>query len=93
MCTKILGSLKIINENAEIPITISQNNLKDFLGLPKYLREENKVPLIGVVHGLAWNQLGGDVLMIESVAIPNDTKNFCMELVLCQFDTGFGCKP
>ncbi len=68
--------LKIINENADIPIKISSNNLHDFLGLPKYLRDEKKVPLIGVVHGLAWNQLGGDVLMIESVAIPNDTKNY-----------------
>ena len=68
--------LKIINENVDIPIKISSNNLHDFLGLPKYLRDEKKVPLIGVVHGLAWNQLGGDVLMIESVAIPNDTKNY-----------------
>ena len=68
--------LKIINENASIPIIISNKNLQDFLGLPKYLREENKVAMIGVVHGLAWNQLGGDVLMIECVAIPNNTKNY-----------------
>jgi ATP-dependent Lon protease len=68
--------LKIINENVNTPIEISNQNLQEFLGLPKYLREEKKIPTIGVVHGLAWNQLGGDVLMIESVAIPNDTKNY-----------------
>lgn len=68
--------LKIINENADIPITISNDTLRSFLGLPQYLRDGKKVPLVGVIHGLAWNQLGGDVLTIECVAIPNDTPNY-----------------
>ncbi len=50
--------------------------LEKFLGLPKYLREQNRSAKIGVIQGLAWNELGGDVLTIECVAIPNETPNY-----------------
>jgi ATP-dependent Lon protease len=68
--------LKIINENEEIPIHITNETLEKFLGLPKYLREQNRSAKIGVIQGLAWNELGGDVLTIECVAIPNETPNY-----------------
>ncbi len=46
---------------------ISMEDLKKFLGTPifdKDLSEDNKVA--GVVTGLAWTQVGGDILSIES---------------------------
>ena len=69
--------LKIINEKLITPVTIEKENLSSFLGLPKYMREKNKKSMIGIIHGLAWNELGGDVLIIEAVAIPNETPNYC----------------
>ena len=68
--------LKIINENEQTPINIKSDVLEEFLGLPKFLREQNRVPMIGIIQGLAWNQLGGDVLTIECLATPNETPNY-----------------
>jgi ATP-dependent Lon protease len=68
--------LKIINQKKEVPIEISTKSLEEFLGLPKYLRESDKTPMVGVIHGLAWNELGGDVLTIECIAVPNKTKHY-----------------
>ena len=65
--------LKILNEKKEIPILINDNNLSDYLGLPKYLRYEKAAnDIYGVVNGLAWSQSGGEVLKIECVAIEED---------------------
>lgn len=51
-------------------ITINTNNLKDFLDKTIFEIEstkgENKV---GVVNGLAWTSVGGDVLKIEAIKI------------------------
>ncbi len=41
------------------------------LGMPKYLREEYEVGgMVGVVTGLAWTEVGGDILYIESCLTP-----------------------
>ena len=41
------------------------------LGMPKFLNEEYEVSgLIGVVTGLAWTEVGGDILYIESCLTP-----------------------
>ncbi|MEZ3442662.1 MAG: endopeptidase La, partial [Alistipes sp.] len=41
------------------------------LGMPKFLREEYEVAdMVGVVTGLAWTEVGGDILYIESVLTP-----------------------
>ena len=61
---------KIDLEKAEA-ITINADNLKDFAGVKKYkfglIEEEDKV---GVVTGLAYTTVGGDILHIESVTTP-----------------------
>lgn len=52
-------------------IEINQDNLKDYLGVQKvdYGRAdtENRV---GQVTGLAWTEVGGDLLTIETAAVP-----------------------
>ena len=49
------------------PATIEKEHLKEYLGLPTNfhdLQKGNEVP--GVVTGLAWTQMGGEILFIES---------------------------
>ncbi len=51
----------------EHPKTIKKENLKEYLGLPTAFhdkQEGNEAP--GVVTGLAWTQMGGEILFVES---------------------------
>ena len=51
-------------------VSINQDNLKDFLGVQRFdygkSESENR---IGQVTGLAWTEVGGDLLTIESVSV------------------------
>ena len=59
-------SARKIVEGAD-KVRINQTNLSDFLGQPKYLDDERtKTPQIGVVNGLAWTEVGGELLLIEA---------------------------
>ena len=52
-------------------ITITNDNLQDYLGIKKYNQDiVSKEPTIGVVNGLAWTETGGDILTIEALKIP-----------------------
>ena len=63
----------IVEETASGKITVTAANVKDYLGarkrLPESISEENEV---GVVNGLAWTEVGGDLLKVE-VAILEGT--------------------
>ncbi len=51
----------------EYPLTIKKEHLKEYLGLPTNfhdLQKGNEAP--GVVTGLAWTQMGGEILFVES---------------------------
>ena len=60
-------------ENVNNPLKIS--DLADFLGIEKYnygeIEEQNRV---GVVTGLAWTEVGGEILKIETVMMPGKGK-------------------
>lgn len=59
-------SARKIVEGAD-KVRVNQTNLSDFLGQPKYLDDERtKTPQIGVVNGLAWTEVGGELLLIEA---------------------------
>ena len=52
-------------------IIVDENNLKDYLGVERYhygIKEEKN--LVGVTTGLAWTEVGGDILFIEAVDMP-----------------------
>ncbi len=73
--SKILRKVvrKLVSNNSESNevMTITQDNLKDYLGIKKYNQDiVSKEPTIGVVNGLAWTETGGDVLTIEALKIP-----------------------
>jgi hypothetical protein len=49
----------------------SADNLADYLGVPKYRYGEiEDKDLIGVVTGLAWTDVGGELLTIEAAIMP-----------------------
>ena len=51
-------------------ISVSLKNLKDFFDKSVFeIEKTDKVPVVGVVNGLAWTAVGGDVLKIETIRI------------------------
>ncbi|WP_211832049.1 endopeptidase La [Porphyromonas levii] len=55
-----------------LPITINPTDLKDYLGSPKFLDERYEGnDRAGVVTGLAWTSVGGEVLLVESAISPS----------------------
>ena len=56
---------------ADEHITVTPENLNKYLGIKKFhfgVREEQN--LVGVTTGLAWTEVGGDILFIEAVDMP-----------------------
>ena len=53
--------------NEEMPYSIGKSELKEYLGLPSASHDKQKGnELPGVVTGLAWTAMGGEILFIES---------------------------
>ncbi len=73
ICRKVAA--KVV-ENPEIgKIKISSRNLYDYLGPERFENEVlRRVQNPGVVVGLAWTPLGGDILFIEAGDIPRHIK-------------------
>ena len=56
-------------------VDITQDNLEEFAGIRKYrFGEVEEDDLVGVVTGLAWTEVGGELLTIESVKLPGKGK-------------------
>ncbi len=56
-------------------IKITAKNLEDFLSVPRYRYGEAELEdLVGVVTGLAWTEVGGELLTIEGVMMPGKGK-------------------
>lgn len=66
---------KIVVENIELPYNVNEDMLYDILGHEKahYDTIKDKNPS-GVVTGLAWTPVGGDILFIESIMMPGEGK-------------------
>lgn len=59
------SACKIV-ETGKKDIHINDKNLEDYLGVPKYHRDDvNKTNLIGTATGLAWTSIGGETLNID----------------------------
>ncbi len=54
---------------------VTVRNLEEYLGKPEVRNNPaNEKPAVGVVRGLAWTQVGGDTLEIETIGLPGDGK-------------------
>ncbi|WOJ88455.1 endopeptidase La [Methylocapsa polymorpha] len=61
---------QILTDNAKV-VAITETNLADFLGVPRYRYGEAETEdQVGVVTGLAWTEVGGELLTIEGVMMP-----------------------
>ena len=61
-------SVRKIESGEVTSVTVTADNLKDFAGVQKYrFGETDSEDKIGVVTGLAWTEVGGDLLTIEAV--------------------------
>jgi len=64
-------SLRQILENKTRAVEITPDNLADYAGVRKYrFGMSESEDQIGMVTGLAWTSVGGDLLTIESVTVP-----------------------
>jgi len=65
VCRKV--ARKIVQKKAEVPIPVTPENLKDFLGKPRFRnRRKGESSEVGVATGLAWTEAGGEILAVET---------------------------
>lgn len=69
-------AVKLILLNPDLKqVTVNQDNLHEYLGVQRFdYGKADKNNQIGQVTGLAWTQVGGDLLTIETTAVPGKGK-------------------
>ena len=68
-------AVKEILTKGVVKIVVSAENLEEYSGVRKYrFGEVEESDLIGVTTGLAWTEVGGEILSIESVTVPGKGK-------------------
>lgn len=72
LCRKC--AMQIVDNDVK-QIHITDNNLQEFLGPRKYLNDtRDQEALVGVVNGLAWTSVGGEILEVEVNVVPGTGK-------------------
>ena len=65
----------ILLKKSKDKVVVTQDNLKDYLGVQRFdYGKADKDNQIGQVTGLAWTQVGGDLLTIETTSVPGKGK-------------------
>jgi len=72
LCRK--AAMQLVTEDVK-KISITGGDLKQWLGVPKYHPERQALEeRVGVVNGLAWTSVGGELLEVEVNAVPGTGK-------------------
>ncbi len=72
VCRK--AARKIV-EGFEGTVYVTTKNLRDFLDRPKFLQNKaEKRPQVGVSTGMAWTEVGGDILPTEAIVLKGKGK-------------------
>jgi ATP-dependent Lon protease len=75
LSTLIRKAVKRLMISKEESVKVSAANLSDYLGVPKFRYGEiEESDRVGVVTGLAWTDVGGELLTIEGVMVPGKGK-------------------
>ena len=65
------ASQEVVENVKELPITIHRENVEDYLETPKVRHETiGKLNPPGVVTGMAWTPVGGEILFVETTHMP-----------------------
>lgn len=73
LCRK--AAARLVTEEETKRVTIDCGDLEKLLGIRQYHREKYvKAPQIGVVNGLAWTSVGGEILEVEVNVLPGTGK-------------------
>jgi len=73
ICRKV--AKKVVDQGSKFSTKIEAETLNDYLGIQKYQRLSTNEPLpVGVATGLAWTEVGGELLSIEVSALPGSGK-------------------
>jgi ATP-dependent Lon protease len=73
ICRKVVKALVLKKRSTKL--VVNDKNLNKFLGVRRYsFGMAEKANQIGQVTGLAWTEVGGELLTIESVAVPGKGK-------------------
>ncbi|MGQ8365107.1 endopeptidase La [Glaciecola sp. 1036] len=73
ICRKAVKN--ILLKKSKKPVVVNQDNLKEYLGVQRFdYGKADKNNQIGQVTGLAWTQVGGDLLTIETTSVPGKGK-------------------
>src|SRR5262245_35536155 len=71
LSTLIRKAVKELTLSEKKSVKASADNLADYLGVPKYRHSEvEDKDQIGIVTGLAWTDIGGELLTIEAAMMP-----------------------
>jgi ATP-dependent Lon protease len=69
ICRKVVKGIQLKQYTDKV--VVSEDNLNDFLGVRKYnYGQAEKSNQVGQVVGLAWTEVGGDLLTIETAVMP-----------------------
>ncbi len=67
-------AMKVVSEGAKT-IKVTDKDLEEYLGVPKYHPERQALEeRVGVVNGLAWTSVGGELLEVEVNVVPGSGK-------------------
>jgi ATP-dependent Lon protease len=70
VCRKVA---KAVAEGKPSPITVTAKELHEYLGKPRFFAETSvMIDRPGVVTGLAWTPVGGDILFVEASMMPGN---------------------
>ena len=73
ICRKVVKKLLLTKKLKSVKI--DKNNLKDYLGVKRFKHgEAEKENVVGLVNGLAWTEVGGELLSVETAVIPGKGK-------------------
>jgi len=65
---------KIVEENAQV-VKVGKRNLQSYLGKPIYRPDKaDQKDEVGIVFGLAWTRVGGEILTVEASIMPGSGK-------------------
>jgi ATP-dependent Lon protease len=69
ICRKVVKGIQLKTYDGKV--TVTEDNLNDLLGVRKYdFGRAEKTNQVGQVVGLAWTEVGGDLLTIEAAVMP-----------------------